>query len=46
LEEFIEIRVGDGEELESIKKREVFSQSFIEYALIELQPGEFAIDEG
>ena len=46
LEELVEIRGGDGEELDSLQKRKLGAESFVEDALVEFEPGEFAIDEG
>ena len=44
LEEFVEIGAGDGEELDAVEKRELGAKGFVEDALIEFEPGEFAVE--
>jgi hypothetical protein len=46
LEELVEIRRGDGEEFETLQEGDLLALGFLEDALIEFEPGEFAIDEG
>ena len=46
LEELVEIRRSDGEEFETLQEGNLFALGFLEDALIEFEPGEFAIDEG
>jgi hypothetical protein len=46
LEELVKIGCGDGEEFDTFQEREVLAEGFIEDALVELEPGEFAIEVG
>ena len=46
LEELVEIRSGDGEELETLQEGNLLALGFLEDALVEFEPREFAIDEG
>ena len=45
LEELIEVGAGDGEELESFEEGFVGAFGLLEDALVEFEPGEFAVDE-
>ena len=45
LEKFVEIRVGDREEFQSIEQWKVVTQGLIEDPLVEFQPGKFAINK-
>jgi hypothetical protein len=44
--ELVEVRRGDGEELDALQQRQVVAQRFVEHALVELDPGEFAVEKG
>lgn len=46
LEKLIEIGSGDGEEFNTVQDGEVGTQGFVENALVEFEPGEFAVDVG
>lgn len=46
LKKFVKIGAGDGEEFDAVEKWEVGAQGFVKHALVEFEPGEFAIDVG
>jgi hypothetical protein len=46
LEELVEVGRGDGEEFDAFEEWEVIAEGFVEDALVEFQPGEFAVEEG
>ena len=45
LEEFIQITGADGQELDALQQRKFRAQCLVQHALIEFQPGDFAVDE-
>ena len=45
LEELIEVRADDAEELHPLQQRVLRIQRLVQHALVELQPAQFAIDE-
>ena len=45
LEEFVEVRAGDDEELEAFEKRIRRVEGFVEDALVEVEPAQFAAEE-
>ena len=46
LEKFVEVGAGDGEEFDAVEEGQVGAECFAEDALVELQPGEFAVEVG
>ena len=46
LEELVEVGRGDGEEFDAFEEGKVIAEGFVEDALVEFQPGEFAVEEG
>ena len=44
-EEFVEVGGGDRQEAHALEQRMLGVQRFLENAAVELQPGEFAVDE-
>jgi hypothetical protein len=44
-EEFVQVGAGDGQELQSLQRRQRLVAGLVENALVELQPGELAVEE-
>ena len=43
-EELVQVRAGNGQELQPFERRDLAVQRFVQHALVELQPTQFAID--